>query len=296
MRTTKETVFSDAINDDEILERKSHFIVVIFGKEEDLGKEAEILEGGITVGRSAECNLVVNDPLVSRKHFKIWQYREEFLIEDLNSLNGTYVNQKKLEKKEKILDGSIITAGRTIFKFEARSQLESLFHQYLYTAATTDRMTGLLNKYYFVDQLKRQLSYAKRYEKQFVILMADLDNFKKINDTFGHQVGDEVLKYVSFKILSSVRENDLCARYGGEEFVVLLPETGIKEGMVVAERIRKSVNEDIIDVGTAEIKVSVSIGLSHFPSDSKNWEELIKIADKRLYEAKALGKNRVVGK
>ncbi len=296
MITTRETVFSDAINDDEILERKSHFIVVIFGKEEDLGKESEILEGGITVGRSAECNLVVNDPLVSRKHFRIWQYREEFYIEDLNSLNGTYVNQRRLEGKEKISDGSIITAGRTIFKFEARSQLESLFHQYLYTAATTDRMTGLLNKYYFVDQLKRQLSYAKRYEKQFVILMADLDNFKKINDTFGHQVGDEVLKYASFKILSSVRENDLCARYGGEEFVILLPETGIKEGMVVAERIRKSVNEDIIDVGSAEIRVSVSIGLSHFPSDSKNWEELIKIADKRLYEAKALGKNRVVGK
>ncbi len=296
MKTTADTIFSNGIDEKEVLGKKNYFLVVIFGKENDLGKEIEIDDRIITVGRSSEASLVVTDPLVSRKHFKVYRDGEKFFVEDLDSLNGTYVNQVKLSGRHEVKDGSIIAAGRTIFKFEARSQLESLFHQYLYTAATTDRMTGLFNRYYFIDQLKKQVSYARRYKKQFVLLMGDIDDFKKINDTYGHQVGDEVLKYVAFKILSSVRENDICARYGGEEFIVLLPETDYENGLLVAERIRTSLLEEAIEANGEEITITISIGLASFPEDSNLWEELIRIADKRLYKAKELGKNRVVGK
>ncbi len=298
MKDIKETVRSLYFDDESTeggIKKKGNYIIIIFGKEEDLGKEIEIKEE-ITVGRSLNTDLTTSDPLMSRRHFKLTPEDENIFIEDLGSLNGTFVNQQIIDGKRALKSGDIIIAGRTVFKFEIRTEIESLFHKYLYNAATSDRMTNLFNKYYFISQLKKQISYAKRYGKTFSLLMIDIDDFKKVNDTYGHQIGDEALKFVAFKIMSSIRENDIAARYGGEEFSIILPETDSHNAFLVAKRIRKAIASEVLDLESNQIKVTVSIGVATFPEDADDWKSLIKKADERLYKAKEAGKNIVISK
>lgn len=295
IKKTAKTIYFDEDSTESGIKKRSYYLLIIFGREDDLGKEKEISKEMI-VGRSLKTDLSTSDPLMSRKHFKLIPQNNKVYIEDLNSLNGTYLNQKLIEAKTLLKSGDIIIAGRTVFKFEYRTELESLFHKYLYNAATSDRMTNLFNKYYFISQLKREVSYAKRYGKTFSLLMVDIDDFKKINDTYGHQIGDEALKFVAFKIMGSIRENDLAARYGGEEFSIILPETDSHNAFLVAERIRAAIANEILDLETNQIKITVSIGIATFPDDAKDWESFIKKADERLYKAKEAGKNIVIGK
>ena len=298
MKDIKETVRSLYLDDESTesgIKKKGNYIIIIFGKEEDLGKEIEIKKE-IIVGRSLNTDLTTSDPLMSRKHFKLIPDDENIFIEDLGSLNGTFVNQQLIKGERELKSGDIIIAGRTVFKFEIRTELESLFHKYLYNAATSDRMTNLFNKYYFISQLKKQISYSKRYGKTFSLLMIDIDDFKKINDTYGHQTGDEALKFVAFKIMSSIRENDIAARYGGEEFTIILPETDSQNAFLVAERIREAIANEVLEIDANQIKITASIGIATFPDDANDWEDLIKKADERLYKAKKAGKNIVISK
>ncbi len=123
--------------------------------------------------------------------------------------------------------------------------------------------------------------------------MIDIDNFKAVNDTYGHPVGDSVLKRVSACIAEAVRKGDMAFRYGGEEFAVLLPMAGQAEGFLVAERIRSMVVEAVHDAEGAAIRSTVSIGLALFPENAATVRDLILVADKALYAAKQAGKNRV---
>ncbi len=292
---TANTIIFDEDSTDKAVANKAYYLIIIFGKETDLGKEIKV-EDRIIVGRSVKSNLNTTDPLMSRQHFTIYKGEDDdYYIEDLNSLNGTFVNQNDLKGKRRLKSSDIITAGRTVFKFEKRTELESMFHKYLYTAATTDRMTNLFNKYFFIDKLKKQIAYSKRYNTKFSLLMIDVDNFKRVNDTYGHTVGDEVLKFIAFKVVSSVRENDIAARYGGEEFITLLFESGREDAYAVAERMRSAVEEEVFELEDIKINLSISIGVSSYPFDASDWLELIKIADQRLYVAKKIGKNIVVG-
>ncbi len=293
-KITAKTIFLDDESTEKGIAKRVNYLIIIFGREDDLGKEMEIIRDTI-VGRSLKSDFVTSDPLMSRQHFKLSIKDGKVYVEDLNSLNGTFLNQKLLKGKTVLNSGDIITAGRTVFKFECRTELESLFHKYLYNAATSDRMTNLFNKYYFITQIKREVSYAKRYGKTFSLLMVDIDDFKKVNDTYGHQVGDEALKFVAFKIMNSIRENDIAARYGGEEFAIILPEADAKSAYMVGERMRSLVESEILELDDVKIDITISVGVATFPDDASDWESLIKIADKRLYLAKELGKNRVIG-
>jgi len=293
-KTTDPTVIFEEVNDKNSgIVRRADYILIIFGKEEDLGKEMKI-EKEIVVGRSIKSDFTTDDPLISRKHFVVYPKDRKIYLKDLDSLNGTFLNQVEISNEKELRSGDIITAGRTVFKFEKRTELESMFHQYLYAAATTDRMTQLFNRYYFIEQFKKQIAYSKRYKKIFSILMIDIDDFKKVNDKYGHPVGDETLKFIAFKIMTSVRENDLACRYGGEEFAIILPETDSNGAHFVANRMRKAIESDTLAMDEYTINVTISIGISSFPKDSKDWKKLIKIADERLYIAKKRGKNRVV--
>ena len=126
------------------------------------------------------------------------------------------------------------------------------------------------------------------------LLMIDIDNFKKINDTYGHPAGDAILKEVSKCILSSIRDPDLGFRYGGEEFAVILPASDIPAGNVVAERMRALIEHYPFKIDQHVLQVTVSIGVASWPASAESIKELISEADKGLYEAKHAGKNRVM--
>ncbi len=183
------------------------------------------------------------------------------------------------------LDGEL--ALYTTFKdmTETKQKEEELF-----TQASTDPLTGLFNRRQFELMANAQVSLAKRHETSYCILMLDIDHFKKVNDTYGHDAGDEVLKYIALILKTSLRESDILARYGGEEFILFLPHTSPTEGWHVAERLRTSVEQSNIFANEKTLNVTISLGLSN--SLDSNLPLVIKEADTALYESKTTGRNK----
>jgi diguanylate cyclase (GGDEF)-like protein len=165
--------------------------------------------------------------------------------------------------------------------------------------AFTDHLTGLRTRGYFEQQLELEIKRSERNSEPFVLLMLDIDNFKQLNDSHGHPVGDQVLREVGAVLNQDMREVDTVARYGGEEFVIILPEATENEGAAVAERIRAAVasttflKEMTVD-GISSLRLTISIGLSSFPSLTRKKQELVDFADAALYKAKTDGRDRVV--
>jgi diguanylate cyclase (GGDEF)-like protein len=161
--------------------------------------------------------------------------------------------------------------------------------------AITDGLTGLYNRQFFDVSLRRELKRARRYGLAFSLVMMDLDDFKAVNDVYGHVVGDEALSICSNVIKASVREIDVACRYGGEEFALILPETSRTGAYIVSERIRADVKElfERRPLGDNRVSLSVSGGIGIYPTDSNSAEGLIRMADRALYRSKHDGKNRI---
>lgn len=156
-----------------------------------------------------------------------------------------------------------------------------------------DGLTGIFNRRYMEIKLKEEFSRAKRYGGEFSIIMFDIDFFKKINDVYGHQCGDFILKSISSRISSIMRNVDCLYRYGGEEFCCMLPETDISEAVKAADRFRKSVMEMENNFDGELIKITISLGVSAVNDEIHSPERLLKMADDALYKAKKEGRNRV---
>ncbi len=156
-----------------------------------------------------------------------------------------------------------------------------------------DRLTGLYTRTYFEESLHREVGRAKRYQTDLSVLFFDLDDFKHINDSYGHQAGDFILESVAEIILEEIRAEDIAARYGGEEIIIILPETGKVQGLILGERIRRKIYENVFDYEGRELRMTLSGGLATMPIDTASASNLVKFADAALYRAKADGKNCV---
>jgi diguanylate cyclase (GGDEF)-like protein len=159
--------------------------------------------------------------------------------------------------------------------------------------ARTDQLTGLFNRRHFDEELARVLSECDRSGGSVTLVVADIDFFKKVNDTVGHEGGDTVLRHVAQSFQEGVRQVDVCARYGGEEFAVLLRQTTLDGGREFAERIRKAVESRPPRFNGREIPVTASFGVSSYPDSVRLHDGLFPSADRALYQAKAEGRNRV---
>ena len=160
--------------------------------------------------------------------------------------------------------------------------------------AATDSLTGVHNRRSLLHRASNELMRGRRYGRPLSLLMMDLDHFKEINDNYGHQWGDEVLKQVVVMAQSALRVTDMLGRYGGEEFAVLMPETSTEEAASVAERIRERISQIMIDTGNDRIGIRVSIGVATLNAEEADIQSLINRADAALYSAKRSGRNRVV--
>ena len=162
----------------------------------------------------------------------------------------------------------------------------------------TDPLTNSYNRGYLIQRLPREISRAQRYDRPLSLIMSDLDHFKMINDEYGHQAGDMVLKKFVESIAGKIRPGiDWMTRYGGEEFIIVLPETDLKGASVLAERLRTMVSENVIDIGENRLKITASFGVTCFDSakitNEASAESMIKEADACLYVAKKEGRNQV---
>jgi diguanylate cyclase (GGDEF)-like protein len=158
-----------------------------------------------------------------------------------------------------------------------------------------DELTGLFNRRYFERSLCYDLERFKRYQRPFSVVLFDVDHFKKINDTFGHGIGDESLKHLAALAKKTVRSVDLVARWGGEEFVFLLPETRRDGAVITAERFRETVERSVLDTSKGSLKMTVSLGVTSVEGDFKgDHYRIMQIVDKALYQAKESGRNQTV--
>ena len=218
-------------------------------------------------------------PLIAQK--KIIGF---FLIERINRIN---YNENMYFKKEDIYKLQVIILQTSI-------NLHKCFlYEKLQKLAIYDSLTGLFVHNKIKQNLVKEINRSKYYNLSLSLLMCDIDFFKNFNDTYGHEIGDEVLKTVANILKNSIRESDYVGRYGGEEFMIILTEANKENANKIAERIRQNIESNYIYYKNNKLKITISIGISTYPEDGNDEEEIIKAADKALYTAKKKGRNRV---
>jgi two-component system cell cycle response regulator len=267
-------------------------LVVIYAPSSDqLGKRFSLHDGAVRIGRGAENDVVLFSDSVSRRHARIDTREGGYRIIDTHSTNGTYVNDELIEGRT-LERGDQIKIGDTIMKFLSGADLESQYHETIYRMTITDGLTGVHNKRYLVEQLDRELSRATRHERPLTLVMCDIDHFKVVNDDFGHLAGDHVLKEVAQLMKARIRPDDVLARYGGEELAIILPETDLAGGVLIAEALRELVAAARFVFEDEDIDVTVSCGVAELDPTWSSYD-FVKAADEQLYQAKRAGRNRV---
>lgn len=274
-------------------QKKKAFFIIISGKL--TGSMFKIEQDEMLIGRSDEAEIRIEDEGVSRRHAKLIRMADgQIMIMDLGSTNGTYFNGTKIT--EHILkDGDKIQIGSTtIFKFSYQDDLEEEFSKRQYDSATKDHLTKIFNRKFFAERFIQEFSYALRHSKVYSLAIIDIDYFKKVNDTYGHQAGDYVLRQLADVIGALIRNEDIFARYGGEEFVILLRDTDEEKAFIFAMRIRRAIEKHEFKFQGIKIPITISIGLATLKDGNfKSPEEMFMVADEYLYKAKNNGRNRV---
>ncbi|RKG66087.1 GGDEF domain-containing protein [Corallococcus sp. CA054B] len=268
-------------------------LVQIHGPE--LGKKYVLEETEFTIGRDQHNHIVVDLDNVSRRHARIWTRQGKTYVEDLQSTNGTYLNDREVLQAQPLRSGDLVKVGGSIFKFLDGDNIETQYHETIYTLTIADGLTGINNKRYFLEYLEREMGRSHRYQRTLSLMMFDIDHFKQINDVHGHLAGDYVLREMAQSIKRLVRREQCFARYGGEEFAIVMPEDGPDKARLFAEKIRKLVEDKRFVFEDKDIPVTISIGVAEVASEMSEPSQFIKVADANLYKAKKSGRNRVVG-
>jgi two-component system cell cycle response regulator len=275
-----------------VMEQRGACFVVISGGQ--AGRMYKLERPDVVVGRSPDAAIRVDDEGVSRQHCRITRGPENsVVVEDLGSTNGTFINGERIKRKI-LQDGDKLQVGSaSILKFSFTDALDEEFQVRQYESATRDVLTGCFNKKYFIERLPSEYAFAQRHQKNLAVAMMDIDHFKKINDTHGHPAGDHVLRGVGQVLSSMVRKGDLLARFGGEEFVILMREIVVSDAYVVAERIRRQVENTRYEYDSKVIPVTVSCGVAAYGfRGPESADALVALADQYLYKAKHNGRNR----
>ncbi len=247
------------------------------------------------LGRVEKCQIRIDDTGISRTHAKIVVDGDTYTLSDFGSTNGTMCNGVPVIQPVQLKHGDRIQVGpKALFRFELRGELEANMQSHLYDLVTRDALTKAYNRRFFMDRLKSEWAWAKRHERACVLLMLDVDHFKRVNDTYGHAAGDMVLRELARLMEKAIRIEDVFARIGGEEFCFLARDTEKTTGMVVAERFRQMIESHAFAFNEERIPVTVSIGVAVSTDDKiSSSDELLAKADEWLYQAKKLGRNRV---
>jgi diguanylate cyclase (GGDEF)-like protein len=272
--------------------RDRAYLVVLAGTA--VGEMYKIDTEQTIIGRGQKAQIRLMDDGISREHAQLVIQGDRVLLEDLGSTNGTYCNGLKVDRKELVDGDKILVGSTTILKFTYHDNLDEIFQKQMYESALRDGLTRAFNKKYFTDRLESEFTFSARHSAPLSLLLFDIDHFKKVNDTHGHQAGDYVLSELSNLMAGSLRVEDVFARYGGEEFGVICRGADSAQGQIVGERMRRAVEGMPFLYEGKRIPVTISLGLATLPDPSiKDANQLISAADTALYKSKNGGRNRV---
>ena len=272
-------------------------LIIIEGVE--IGKQFFLRRSLYTIGRTADANISIkNDTVVSRRHAQIEVIFDQlakttkYLLTDLNSTNHTYVNGKQISQHY-LNNGDKIHIGDTTLKFAFLDDIDARFHKEIQHRISYDALTSLLTKESFYLALESELKRCRTNRLPLSLLMMDIDFFKKVNDTYGHQAGSFVLSEMGRLIQDNLRDLDLSSRYGGEEFISFLVEATSQQALMVSERLRNAIGSHVFVYEDKSINITISIGIAQYPQDGHTINELVANADKALYQCKNTGRNKV---
>jgi len=268
------------------------FLTVLWGA--NMGMTFPLGETAV-VGRSSQADIQLWDHAVSRQHCRLEREGGTYILTDLGSLNGTYVNWQRVTRLP-LADRDRIQLGNSLLQFAYYDRLEEAFFFQVAAAALYDPLTGLHNRRFFLEHLQREMAFARRHSFPLHLLYLDLDNFKLINDRWGHLAGDQALIQVAQQLQDQVRREDLLARLGGDEFVLMV--RGVPEAQILqlAKRLRQAIQSLPLQVGAEVIHLTCSIGVASLLSLSAETsvQSFLEAADQALYQAKVQGGSREV--
>ncbi len=248
--------------------------------------------------------VVVGLPLTN---FIPQKYREKH-AEYVEGFKNSFVDSRPMQSRASVRglrkDGNEFPVEVTISKIKVEENIEmtavirdisekNKLLEELLLASQEDHLTNLYNRKYFSRRLQEEITRSKRFQHGFTLMMLDIDHFKKVNDTYGHDCGDKVLILLSSILKEKLRETDVVCRWGGEEFLLLLPESTAETGVVAAEKIRTEVEAREIEYDGQAVKVTCSIGIHFCSYDNMDFNEIVLEVDKAMYTAKKNGRNQI---
>jgi diguanylate cyclase (GGDEF)-like protein len=288
--TRERTEYGHAVADSE-----ADIILIAHPDSQRLGSRFRLSPGStLEIGRSASVRISLPEVLsLSRKHARLRYAGAAVTIEDLGSTNGTYVNGQPIHGRAVLRSGDRFQTADVHFKFLHEQDVENAYHLAIYELVARDGLTEIYNKRKYDEEAQRELARAIRHHRPLSLILFDLDEFKQINDTYGHLCGDFVLKQVASLARELVRPEQVLARVGGDELAILAPETGAAGAEALAMKLRDRIVSLDHRYGELRINITCSFGIAELTPAMTSPLDLYHAADTALLLAKRSGKNRV---
>jgi two-component system cell cycle response regulator len=247
------------------------------------------------IGRDPDVTISLPEHSLSRQHARVRRAGHLYSIEDLNSTNGTFVDGVRVSGTHPLEDGCRVHLGtRTVLHFRMYDSVELAAACETYALTVRDPLTGVYNRRYLQDRLWSEAAYCRRHGTPLSLILLDIDHFKRINDVYGHSIGDDALRTLASTLLQLTRQEDVLARYGGEEFALIARGIDREGTLAFAERIRRGVESQRLATPSGLVTFTVSVGVAHSENGAdSDVQALLETADRALYSAKEAGRNRV---
>jgi len=276
-------------------EVEANIILIAHPDNRMLGTRFRLSPGAtIEIGRSPSAEISLPEVLsISRSHARLQYLDNQVMIEDLQSTNGTFVNDQPIKARSTLKSGDRFQVGAVHFKFMHELDPEHAYHEAIYHLVMRDGLTEIYNKRKYEEEAQREVPRSVRHQRPLALVMFDIDQFKNVNDSYGHLCGDFVLKQIAELTRELLRPEQVFARVGGEEFVILSPEMDIEGARAMAEKMRERLQEHEFVYAGFKVPVTCSFGVAAVSADITSPERLYEAADRALYMAKKNGRNRV---
>ncbi|HXU44274.1 MAG TPA: GGDEF domain-containing protein [Thermoanaerobaculia bacterium] len=276
-------------------EVEAGIILIAHPESQRLGSRFRLSPGTtLEIGRSAATGISLPEVLsISRTHARLRYFGQRVTIEDLGSTNGTYVNGHRIAGLTPLKSGDRFQTAAVHFKFLHEKDPEHAYHEAIYDLVMRDGLTEIYNKRKYDEELLREFARALRHGRPLAMIAFDLDEFKKVNDTYGHLCGDFVLKQIASMVRVVVRPEQIFARVGGDEFVILAPETTLDGAEALARKLCDRVGDLDYRYEEYKIEVSCSFGVAALDPSMRQPEQLFDAADAALFESKRAGRGRL---